>query len=225
MQYRSLAFCLLASAALLTACDDDDDVISPGATATVRFVNATPNTDITVNNNGSILPANTALPFGSSSSCLTVNAANPSLTFTDADNDDEITGFVPNFATNGNYTVVAYEDATGNTHYATLNNAFTPTTGEAGLRVFNAASGSGNVVLSGDGTVLDGGSTTSFGTAGDFFSTPAGPMALTFNTGAGTSTIANAGTVTLTAGQNSTAVVGPAASGSTTLRAFVSTGC
>jgi hypothetical protein len=157
---------------------------------------------------------------------MTVNTASPNLTFTNSTTGASITGFTSNFASNGNYTVVAYTDASGNTQFTTLDNAFTPTSLQSGLRVFNAASGSGNVVLNAAGTPLNGGATTAFPNAGAFFSTPAGTSTYTFNTGTGTSTIATVpGNVTLTAGQNSTAILGPAATGTTTRRAFFTTGC
>lgn len=225
MQYRILACCALMSLSLFAACGEDDDITTPGSTATVRFVNATGNTGISAANNGTVGTGNSALAFGSGSSCMTVNASNPSLTFTNSSTGASITGFTPSFASNGNYTVVAYTDASGNTQFATLNNAFTPATGQAGLRVFNAASGSGNIVLNGNGTALNSGSTTAFGTSGAFFSTPIASSAYTFNTGTGTTTIGNAGTMSLTAGQNSTVILGPAATGTTAMRAFVTTGC
>jgi len=226
MYYRSLALCALASAALLAACGDDDDDVTGvnNSTATVRFVNAT-NTNISVANGGTVGAGNSALAFGASSTCMTLNTSSPNLTFTNSGTNSAISGFTPSFTSGGNYTVVAYTDASGNTQFATLSNAFTPTTGQAGLRVFNAASGSGNIVLNGGSGALNSGATTAFGTSGTFFSVPAGSSTLSFNTGTGTSTLASTGSVTLTAGQNSTVVLGPAATGSTTRRAFVTTGC
>jgi hypothetical protein len=225
MQFRLLTLCALASAVLIAGCDDEDDISSPNTTATVRFVNATGNSNISVAQNGTVGTGNSALGFGSGSSCMTVNSGTPNLTFTNSSTGASISGFTPNFSSNGNYTVVAYTDASGNTQFTTLNNSFTASSGQSGLRVFNAASGSGNVVLNGNGSALNGGSTTAFGNAGSFFSTPAGTSTYTFNTGTGTSTIATAGSQTLNAGQNSTAIIGPAATGSTTMRAFFSTGC
>jgi hypothetical protein len=168
---------------------------------------------------------NSGLGFGSGSTCLTVNSASPSLTFTNSATGAGITGFTPNLASGGNYTVVAYTGANGTTQFATLSNSFTPTSGLSGLRVFNAASGSGNVVLLSNGAVLNSGATTSFGNSGTFFSTPAGAQTFTFNTGTGTSVFGSTGSVTLVPGQNSTVILGPAATGSTALRSFVSTGC
>jgi hypothetical protein len=228
MLYRSLAVCALASAVVVAACSDDDNNttgVNNNSTATVRFVNATGGTNISVANNGTVGTGNSALGFGGSSNCMTVNTSSPNLTFTNSSTGGTIAGFTQNFAANGNYTVIAYTDAAGNTQFATLDNTFTPTSGQSGLRVFNAASGSGNIVLNGSSGALNGGATTAFGNSGAFFSTPSGTSSYSFNTGTGTTTLASTGSVTLSSGQNSTVILGPAATGSTTRRAFVVSGC
>ena len=108
----------------------------------------------------------------------------------------------------------------------TVNNSgFTANSGQAGLRIINAASGSGNLVALGGGTALGTGTGVGFGTAGSFMNVNAGSQAITFNTGTGTSTAANAGTLNFTSGQNYTLVVAPAATGSTALRTFLVSGC
>ncbi len=225
MLHRSLTALALASLVVLGACGEDDDVTGIGTnTATVRFVNAT-NTHISVAQNGTVGAGNSGLGFGSGSTCLTVNSTTPSLTFTNSTSGTTITGFTPNLAAGGNYTVVAFTGANGTTQFATLNNSFTSTSGQSGLRVFNAASGSGNVVLLSNGAVLNSGVTTSFGNSGVFFSTPAGAQTFTFNTGTGTPVFGSSGAVTLIPGQNNTVILGPAAAGSTALRSFVSTAC
>jgi len=155
---------------------------------------------------------------------MTANTTSPNLTFTNSTTGTAIP-FTSSFAANGNYTVVAYTDAAGNTQFTTLDNAFTPATNQSGLRSFNAASGSGNVVLNAAGTPLNGGAATAFPNAGAFFSTPAGTATYTFNTGTGTTTLATVTSQTLTAGQNSTAILGPGATGTAARRAFFTTGC
>ena len=226
MRFRTLTRCALASLAVLAACDNNDfnNLIIANGTALVRFVNAT-NTTISLSNAGVVGAGNAALAFGQSSACITVNTANPALIFTNSGNGVAIAGFNPAFASNGSFTIVAFTDANGNTQFATLNNAFTPATGQAGLRVFNAASGSGNVVLNSGGSALNGGEATAFGNSGTFFGVPTGSSTFTFNTGNGTPILASTGAVTLNVGPNSTAILGPAASGTAPLRAFVSTGC
>lgn len=225
MLRRSISLVALASLAVLGACGDDvDNVTVPTNTATVRFINAT-NSTIAVANNGSTDALNSGLVFGNGSTCLTVNSATPTLGFTNTGTSTAISGFTPSFATGGNYTVVAYTDANGNTQFTTLDNSFTPVSGQSGLRVFNAAPGSGDVMLLSNGTSLNNGLSTSFGNSSLFFSTPSGAQTFTFNTTADSTQMGSSGAVTLTPGQNSVVVLGPAASGSTTLRSFVATGC
>jgi hypothetical protein len=226
MRYRSILFCALASVALLGACGEDDDFTGIGDShaATIRFANAT-NSNITIAEDGDVAAGNSALGFGAGSSCMRVNAADPQLTFTNSTTGQAITTFTPALAENGNYTIIAYTDASGNTQFATLNNGFTPVVGQGGLRVFNAASGSGNVVLNANGSALNGGATTSFPNAGAFFSTPTTATVYTFNTGAGTTSIAATASTGLNANRNATVVLGPAATGSTALRAFVTPAC
>jgi len=219
---------LLPLFVLAGACDDnDDDVTGVGnSTATVRFINAT-NTNIDVSNGGTVSTGNGNLGFGVSSSCTTVNTAT-GLQFNQAGTTTAIPGFTQTFSSGGNYTVVAYPGTgTTGTQFVTYNNAgFTANTGQAGLRIVNAASGTGNLVALGNGTALGTGTGVPFGTAGSFMSVNAGTQAVTFNTGTGTATVpSNAGNLTFTAGQNYTLVIAPAATGSTTLRTFLVTGC
>lgn len=225
MYRRSLAFLASSSLVVLTACSSDADVTGTNSgTAMVRFVNAT-NSSINVVSNGVVGAGNSSIVFGGSSSCVTVSSANPGITITNSATNGAIGTFTPSFASGGNYTVVAYTDATGATQFATLSNTFTPTTGQSGLRVFNAAAGSGGVVVLSNGTVMNSGTTTAFGSGGSFFSIPAGAQTFTFNTGTGTTPFANSGSVTLVAGQNNTIVLGPPAIGTTALRSFIATGC
>jgi hypothetical protein len=229
MNTRILSLVLVTPIVLATACGDDinDDNTVTGTTntATVRFVNATGNSNLSVANNGVVATGNGNLAFGAGSSCMVVNTTSPNLTFTNATTGATISGFTPVFTSGGNNTVVAFTDANGNTQFATLDNTFTPTSGSAGLRIFNAANGSGSVVVNGNGTALGTGSGVAFGTNGSFFSVPAGTQTITFNTGTGTNTIANVGSMTFTAGQNQTLILAPAATGSTTLRTFTTNGC
>ena len=222
--------CLLGAAlslAAVAACDDDDDdTTNPTTnTATVRFINAT-NTGIGVANNGATATGNGNLAFAGSSTCMNVNVnatGTSGLTFTNASSGAAISGFTPSFTTGGNYTVIAYTGANGTTQFATLNNAFTPTTGSGAVRLFNAASGSGNITLQGGGTAFTGNSAIAFGSAGTFVSVPTGSQTVTFNNG--TTNVLSAGSLSFTAGQNTTIVLGPAATGTTPLRFFTATGC
>jgi hypothetical protein len=177
-----------------------------------------------VSNAGAVATGNSGLGFAGSSTCMNVSTTGTGLGFTNSSTGAAINGFTPTFTNGGNYIVVAYTDAAGNTQYTTINNNYTPVSGQAGLMIFNAASGSGNVVGMSNGSNLNGGLTSSFGTPGVFFSVPTGAQSFTFNTGAGTTPFAGT-SGNFTAGQNNVLILGPAASGSTDLRSFVATGC
>lgn|SRR4051812_27765856 len=229
MILRSRAMFALLPLFALAACGSDDDNTTgvKTSTATVRFINAT-NTNIDVSNAGTVSTGNGNVAFGGNSSCMSVNTAGTSgtgLAFNQAGTTTAIPGFTQSFSTGGNYSVIAYPSSTG-TQFATISNSgFTPTTGQAGIRVFNAASTSGNIVALANGTALGTGTGVSYGNAGSFMNVNAGSQAITFNTGTGTTTVANAGSLNFTAGQNYTIVVAPAATGSTTLRTFLVPGC
>jgi uncharacterized protein DUF4397 len=223
MRYRSLAVLAFAPLAIVAACSNSDNT-SPNNTAMVRFVNAT-NSSIDVANNGTVATGNGSLGFGTNSTCMTVNTASNALAFNSAGTSTAITGFTQNFTAGGNYTVVAYPNGSS-TSFATISNGtFTPTSGQAGLRVFNAAAGTGSLVINSGGTALGTGTGVGFGTSGTFMSVAPGSQTFTFNTGTGTSTVATTGTLSLTAGQNYTLIVAPPATGSSALRTFLVTGC
>jgi hypothetical protein len=203
----------------VSACDDDDDVAGLGSnTATVRFVNAAI-LNIDVRNAGTVVSGNVA--FGGNSSCMTVNTSGASgtgLVFNEPGSTTTVPGFTQSFTAGGNYTVVAYPSSTG-TRFATLDNGgFTPIGGQAGLRVFNAVATLGNVVALSNGTAIGAGTGVSYGNAGAFMNVNAGLQPITFNTGAGTATVASAGNVNFTAGQKYTLIVAPPPTGSITLR-------
>jgi Domain of unknown function (DUF4397) len=220
---RALALTALVPLAFAVACGDDDTTGVNNGFATARFVNVT-NSSVDVANGGTIGSSN--LAFGGQTSCMSVNAnGGTGLAFNQAGTSTPVSGFSQSFASGGNYTVVAYPSATGATQFLTLNNTFTPTSGQAGLRIVNAASGSGNLVAVGNGSTLGTGTGVGFGTSGNFMSVNSGSQALTFNTGTGTSTVASAGTLNLAAGQNYTLIVAPPSSGTTSLRTILVPSC
>jgi hypothetical protein len=225
MPYRSLVFAAVVPFCLLAGCNgDDNDTTGTVSVATVRFINVT-GTNIDVSNAGVVATGNGNLGFGANSACIAVATTGTGLAFTQAGTTTVIPGFTPNFVAGGNFTVIAFPTTTG-TQFAVIDNStFTPTSGQAGLRIFNAASGSGSLVVLGGGTALGTGTGVAFGTAGAFINVNAASQAITFNTGSGTTVVANAGTLSFTAGQRYTLVVAPAAAGSTTLRTVLVTGC
>jgi hypothetical protein len=229
MLQRLLAIGAVAPILALAACGSSDDTVTgtTNSTATVRFINAT-NSNIDVSNAGTVATGNANLGFGTSTSCMTVNTTGTGLSFNQAGTSTQIPGFTQSFATGGTYTVVAYPGSTGSTQFLTINDAgSTPNTGQAGLRIVNAASGSGNLVAVSSGTALGTGAGVGFGSAGSFTSVNAGSQTISFNTGTGTSTVVSAGNLNFTAGQNYTLIIAPPAAGSTPLRTFLvtTTGC
>jgi hypothetical protein len=224
----SLASAAIAALAVLAACGSDDDT-GPNNTATVQFINAT-GSNLDASTSGSVATGNGNLAFGGHSTCMTVNAASPGLSFNTAGTSTAVGAFTPNFTAGGNYTVIAYPSVTGGTSYATISNTFTPTSGNAGLRIFDAISGTSSY----DAYVTNvGGSlTTPSASAMTYGSTTSGINVGTSSaqqlrfTNAGTTTVAlDAGNTTYTAGKNSIVVLAPAATGTTTLRSFATANC
>ena len=230
MSSRIRTLALLLPLVALAACSDDDDTTgtTTGGTATVRFVNAT-NGALDVAQNGTVAATNSNLGYGTSSSCLTVNAANPQLGFRTAGTTTNLGGFTPNFTVGGNYTVIATTGANGATQFTTLSNTNTPATGQARVRIFNAAPSAGNfdVYVTAANAALGTANATgvAYGTASNFFNVASGTSQVRFTT-AGSQTVAlNFGNQPFTAGQNSTIVIAPPAAGSTTVRAFTVASC
>jgi len=209
--------------AFVAACGDKDTggIIGGNTTASVRFINATA-LPISIANGGVVGSGNSNLSFGASSSCLPVDISNAgALTFTS--NGTALSGFSPSLTAGGNFTVVAFTDANGNTEFSTLNNAFTPTSGSAAIQVFNAAAGTPALTILANGTALNSGATISFGNSTTFLTVPTGTVDITAMNGS--SLLLDTGTMTLTPGQTTTLVIGPPTTGTTILRSFTSNGC
>ena len=226
MSHRSRAIIALFPLFAIAACGSDDTEIAGinAGNATVRFINAT-NSSIDVSNGGTVASGNGNIAFGGNSSCMTVNTSGTGLVFNQPGTTTAIPGFTQSLASGGNYSVIAYPSSTGTQFIAVSNGGFTPTSGQAGVRIFNAASTIGSIVALNNGTALGTGTGVSYGTAGGFMNVPSGSQTITFNTGTGTTTIATTAALNFTAGQNYTLVVAPAATGSNTLRTFLVAGC
>jgi hypothetical protein len=220
----SLALCALV---FVGACDDDDPT---GTTdnATVRFVNLT-GTNLNFRVDGTSPAGFSNVAFGGTATCTTVEADDPDISFTTVAGT-AVPGFTTTLTAGGNYTIIAYPGAGGTTQFLTVPNTFTPTSGQAGLRVVNLASGTGpfDVYVTAPGAALGTASTTgvSFGNAtSSFFSVPSGSRQIRI-TNAGSQTVTlDAGNLNFTAGQNAILFVAPPATGSTTLRTQLITGC
>lgn len=196
--------------------------------ATVSLANAT-GSSLNLVQNGSVLANGTAIPFGSSSSCTSVPAATPGLSVTSGTSTTALTGFSPTLTAGASYTLVAYPNSSGGTSFVTLNNTFTPASGQTGFRVFNATTSSTalDAFVGAPGAVL--GTATSAnvaaGASSSFVSVPAGTDQIRLTNTGSTSVLLDLGSQTLTAGKNMTLVIAPAAAGSTAPRAFLVTGC
>jgi hypothetical protein len=195
--------------------------------ATIRLANAT-NTGLDVLQGTTVLSGASNIAFGASSSCSSVNAATPGLTVRQTGTTTALPGFTPTLAVGNRYTIIAYPNATG-VSFATLTNTFTPTAGQAGLRVFNASGGATglDVFVTASGAPLTTAtvSNAANGAATSFVSVPAGSQQIRV-TGTGLTTVLlDMGSQSLTAGQNATLVIAPPAAGSTTLRAFLVPAC
>jgi hypothetical protein len=196
--------------------------------ATIRLVNAT-GSALNFLQNGTALSGGSNIAFGTSSACSSVNAATPGLTVTQGSSATALTGFTPTLTAGTSYTVVAYPTATGGVQFQTLNNTFTATSGQAGLRVFNASglTAASDVFVTASGAALTTPtiSNTASGSASTFVSVPAGSQQIRLTTTGGTTVLLDLGSQTLTAGQNATLVIAPPLTGSVTPRAFLVSGC
>jgi hypothetical protein len=198
------------------------------AVATISLANAT-DASLNLAQNGMLLTNGSNLAFGGSSSCTTVVAATPGLTVTQGTSSTALTGFSPSLTAGTSYTLVAYPTASGGTAFATLANTYTPTSGQTGLRVFNATSATTgiDVYLTAVGGLLGTPTATNVtaGSASTFVSVPAGLTQIQLTSTGSTSVVLDGGQQTLIAGKNATLVVAPAVAGSTATRVFLVPAC
>jgi hypothetical protein len=240
MSTRFIALVACASLAV-AGCASDKSITEPKpATALVRFINAT-NTGTDVSVSGLVTTANTNLAFGASSQCLTVDAAAPGLTFRANGTTTDIAGFTAAFTASHRYWVVAIT-ATAGTQFVTLDQAATPSTGNAALAGLNANAGGGPYDLHvstpaaalSSATVVDAGLAfgvpSALATATILYNTATPPVAqpqqLQF-TAAGTTTVArNHGNVTFVPATSNLAIIAQGAAATpTTLRSIFNAGC
>ncbi|MDQ2665760.1 MAG: DUF4397 domain-containing protein [Gemmatimonadota bacterium] len=221
---------IVLSTVALAACETRPSTgIAGGSTATLRFINATA-TNIDVVSGSSVLTNNGNLGFGEHSSCVGLDAANPNVSVRATGTTTALTGFSPTVAVGGKYLVIAYRDAAGTTQFANFtSNGFTPNSGQSGLRVFDAATGSNNfdVYLTAPGAALSVASATnlSFANSTSFFGVDASTVQLRLTTSGSQTVVFNAGSQTLTAGQDYILVIAPPVSGSSELRSFLVMAC
>lgn len=197
--------------------------------ANVRLVNLT-GQPLTWSQGSTALAGGSNLAFGASSSCASVNATTPNLTITQGTSTTPLAGFTPSFTAGTSYTVVAWPTPTGGVQFTTLGNAYVPTAGQAGIRVFNATSATTGYdvhVVSTTGAVLGTPTIANVlaGTTSSFASVPAGPAFIRVTTAGGTTVLVPLDAQTLTAGRTATLVIAPPASGSTVPRVYLVPAC
>lgn len=233
MRFRTLSVALLVPAlATLAACDSDNSTGLSGTSnnATVQFINAS-NASLDVATNGSVATGNGALSYGIAGSCMSVDAANSGLTVRTTGTSTPLTGFTPAFTAGGNYTVVAYPGTAGATQFVTVSNAFTPASGQAGLRVVNVGAAGSNydVYVTAPGAALGTSNANNIGvgTGSSYFNVAAGtPQEIRVtNAGSQTLVLTFGASNTFTAGKKSTLVITAPAPGSTSPRGFIIGGC
>jgi hypothetical protein len=232
MQVRSLAIGMAMLPMLaLAACDSDSSVGTVGTSnnATVRFINAT-STSLDIANAGTVATGNGALSFGTASTCMIVDATNSNLAVRQTGTSTALTGFTPSFQAGGNYTVIAYPGVGGVAQFATVSNAFTPSAGQGGLRVFNAAGAGTNydVYVTAPGAALGTSNVNNvgFGAGSSYFNVSGTTAQQVRITNAGSQAVVlDVGNQTFTSGANTTLVIAPSIAGSVTPRAFLVQGC
>ena len=228
LRSRHITIALLALAAVMACDDDDDDITGIEGDASVRVANAT-GTNIDVASGSSIATGNANVGFGGSSGCVVTNAFDPDVSVSPTGTTNSYGSFAPTLRSGERYVVVAYPGFAGATEFTAVPIGGAVTAGQAGLRVFNAAAGSGtyDVYVTVPGAALGAVSATGIGfrTVSNYITVPAASNQIRL-TNTGTQTVAiNAGNLTFTAGQNAVLVVAPPATGTTALRTFLVTGC
>jgi Domain of unknown function (DUF4382)/Domain of unknown function (DUF4397) len=194
--------------------------------ANVRLINATDNA-LNFLQNGTALSGGSNIAFGTASACSSVNAATPGLTVTQPPSTTPLAGFAPTLTAGNSFSIVSYPSASG-VQFSTLSNTFAAASGQAGLRVFNGSGGATglDVFVTAPGAALG---TATFANvasgASSTFSSVAASSQIRVTATGSTTVLLDLGTQALPAVQNTTIVLAPPASGSTTLRGFLIPGC
>lgn len=232
MGFRTLSTALLVPVLVLAACDSDGalGVTNTSNNATVQFINAS-NASLDIALNGAVATGNGALSYGTASNCMSVDATNSGLTVRTTGTSTPLTGFTPAFSAGGDYTVIAYPGAAGAGSFVTVSNAFTPASGQAGLRVVNVAAAGSNydVYVTTPGAALGTSNANNIGvgTGSSYFNVSAASPLEIRVTNAGTQTLvlSMGSSNSFTAGKKSTLVITTPATGTTSPRGFLIAGC
>jgi hypothetical protein len=229
MQLRTLALALLASSVTVAACGSDNVTGTDANNATVQFINAT-SSSLDVAQGGTVATGNGALSYGTTSLCIATDASSSDLAVRLTGTSTPLAGFTPAFQAGGNYSVIAYPGAPGVIQFATVSNAFTPSAGQGGLRVFNAAAAGASydvyVSAPGAASATAAANNIGYGSGSSYFNVVAGTAQQVRITNAGSQTVVlDVGSRTFTTGQNVTLVIAPPLTGSPAPRAFYVNGC
>ncbi|MEJ7810810.1 MAG: hypothetical protein WKG32_10420 [Gemmatimonadaceae bacterium] len=146
MKLRSITTLMaLGAMTAVAACGDDDDPVQPPQQfAQVRVVNASSTASVGLFANGTAVTGSTVALAAGSATCVNVPIGR-SLSFRAAGSSTELATIATPLTANTPYTIVYY----GNAQTAVLSDAgFTdPTTGNNGLRFFNATGTAGDIFV------------------------------------------------------------------------------
>jgi uncharacterized protein DUF4397 len=226
---------VLATVAGLASCSDSDNpVATPLANTTVRFFNAVSTLALDIAQNGTAVSGGGNIPFGTASTCMKVNDADPQLSVRAAGTTTDLTGFTPSFSAGNTYTVLVTGTAAAPV-FTTLDDQFTPSgANTAGVRVINATTsaraGAGIwdiYVNPGTTPSTPNATAVSRSSASPFLTVPAGQTNTLRLTNAGqTARLQDIVVPSLLAGTGTTIVVtDPATAGATSLDAFTVPPC
>jgi hypothetical protein len=186
MKFRQFPL-LVALVVLAGACDDDDDIVNPQPMAQIRVVNASaPNQNVDLFVNGERV-GTTSFAFGTASTaCFEVPAGARTVEFRSAGSNNALIRVTPdpNFAAGTSNTVLV-TGAGANLRALAVADAFTPASGQGGVRIIHAspALGRRDVFVTGPGLTLSGDPTfedVDFATATSFRSVAAGDVRIRF---------------------------------------------
>jgi hypothetical protein len=228
MHARKIAVATLLPMLALAACDDIEGLGEPNATtAQVRFVNVSGNS-LSFAQNGTVGAGMGNLVFGTATTCTPVSIASPSLSVVANGVTIPLSGLTSNLAGNASYAIIAYPTAGGNASYSIVPMTYSSAAGQAGLRIFNATGVPFDVYTAGSGGAFTTASASGIvsGTSSNFFDVAAGSGGqIRFNNAGTTTSALTLTNQTFAAGQNSILVIAPPATGTTTYRTFLVSGC
>lgn len=221
----TLALALLASISL-AACDDDDDVTAPAATAQLRVVHASPdapNVDVLVDN-ASVL---TNVPYKTSSSYLPVTSGSRNLKVRAAGGTAAVIDQNATLAAGTFYTVLATGRVASIAPLVLTDDQTAPASGNVRVRLVHGSPTAGNVDIYVSAPAADIATATptltnvAFRAASNYLEVPAGTYRVRI-TPAGTKTVAiDVNNLALVAGQVRTAVAVDAPGGGAPLGAIL----